>query len=64
MESMDSAENSYEKAEFLNFAFSRNETRFGNNCGLESVSSRRKQEWELDSGKYSCRKVETFQLIA
>ena len=32
---MDSAENSYEKAEFLDFAFSRNETRFGNNCGLE-----------------------------
>ena len=35
MEPMDSVENSYEKAEFLNFAFSRNETRFGNYCGLE-----------------------------
>ena len=35
MESMDSAENSYEKAEFLDFVFSRNETRFRNNCGLQ-----------------------------
>ena len=26
-----------------------------------TVSSRRRQEWELDSGKYSCRKVETLQ---
>ena len=35
MESIDSAENSYEKVEFLDFAFSRNGNSFQENCGLE-----------------------------